>query len=69
MRGFMSRITSCGVQARWADEAIAAMAPDNPPDAELMAVFEALVDSQTAVMTVRGPVRRDFLHSRGLSRI
>ena len=31
--------------------------------------FERLLDSQAAVMTVRGTVRDDFLTSRGLSRV
>lgn len=36
---------------------------------DLAEAFEAILDSQAAVMTVRGSTRDDFLESRGLSRI
>ena len=45
-------------------------AGEEPPDPEaLEAAFETLLDSQAAVMTVRGGVRDDFLTSRGMSRV
>ena len=46
----------------------AAAGEDLEPEA-LEAAFERLLDSQAAVMTVRGTVREDFLTSRGMSRV
>ena len=42
---------------------------DSSSQAPLKESFEAVLDAQAAVMTVRGSVRSDFLESRGLSRI